>query len=187
VTPQAFVNVSTVVITHDHPDHLDVAAVRQIVDRSGATVLGNGEVAATLRAEGIAVTVIEEGTRQVGAFTLQAIPTTHEPILAETLPRMTAFLVNGRVLNPADSFQPSLEAFAGVELLALPVMAPFLTEIAVMDFARRMRPRQALPVHDGYARDFFLTQRYETYAPYFKDLGIQFHALAEPGVSITLE
>lgn len=187
VTPEAFANVSTVVITHDHPDHLDVAAVRQIVDRSGATVLGNGEVAAALQPAGIAVTVFEEGTRQVGAFTLQAIPTTHEPILAETLPRMTGFLVNGRVLNPADSFQSSLEAFAGVEILVLPVMAPFLTELAVMDFARKMRPQQVLPVHDGYARDFFLTQRYETYGPYFKKMGIQFHALAEPGASITLD
>ena len=33
VTPEAFANVSTIVITHDLPDHLDVAAVRQIVDR----------------------------------------------------------------------------------------------------------------------------------------------------------
>lgn len=115
-----------------------------------------------------------------------ALPVTHEPILSDSLPRCTAFLVNERVLNPSDSFQSSLFAFEGVELLVLPVMAPFLTELTVVDFARRMRPRQVLPVHDGYAKDFFLEQRYETYGPYFDKLGIRFHALAEPGAGVDL-
>jgi hypothetical protein len=60
-------------------------------------------------------------------------------------------------------------------------MAPFLTEIGAHEFARSMRPSHVLPVHDGYARDWFLTQRYDTYEPYFEKAGMTFHRLQQPG------
>ncbi len=46
-------------------------------------------------------------------------------------------------------------------------MAPFLTELRVMDFALKMKPRHAVPLHDGHVHDWFITQRYDAYAPYF--------------------
>jgi L-ascorbate metabolism protein UlaG (beta-lactamase superfamily) len=184
VKPEQFGDVATVVLTHGHPDHLDVESLRKILDKSGATVLTNGEVAETLRKKGVSAVVHEEGMRQAGSFTLRAIPAKHEPILAEELPKNTAFLVNERVLNPGDSFDPALLEWKGVELLLFPAMAPFLTELAAYDFVKRMQPRQAAPIHDGYAKEFFLKSRYETYDSYLKKLGIVFHALAQPGASI---
>ena len=186
VTPETFRDVTTVVITHTHPDHLDLAALEQILTLSGARVIGNGEVAATLQEHGIEVTIIDEGPLTAGAFTLVAIPTPHEPILAASIPRHTAFLVNERVLNCADSFAAPLLPYAGVEVLVLPVMAPFLTEVGVFDFVRRMRPRQVIPVHDGYAKPFFLAQRYDNYATHFAAIDVQFHRLAEPGDRVTV-
>lgn len=186
VTPDVFADVSTVVITHDHPDHLDITALKQIVARSGAMVVGNGEVATKVGQEGIEAAILEEGTRQIGAFTLQATPADHEPILSKETPRNTAFLVNSLVLNPGDSFGSPLLAFAGVDVLVLPVMAPFLTEPTAFDFARRMRPRQIIPVHDGYAKGFFRRLRYETYGSFFNEIGIQLHPLSEPGAGIDL-
>lgn len=94
--------------------------------------------------------------------------------------------MNERMLNPSDSLASSLLEFAGVEALVLPVMAPFLTEMTVVDFARRMHPQHVLPVHDGYAKDFFVKQRHETYRPYFDELGILFHDLSTPGASVAL-
>ena len=156
VTPETFRDVSTVVITHSHPDHLALEPLKQILALSGADVVTNGEVAAILHGEGIDATTIEEGTLTAGAFTLRAIPTPHEAILADTVPRHTAFLVDDRVLNCGDSFADPLLPYAGVEVLIMPVMAPFLTEVGAAAFARRMRPRQVIPVHDGYAKDFFV-------------------------------
>ncbi len=186
VTPETFRDVATVVITHGHPDHLDLEALKQILALSGADVITNGEVAATLQDQGIDATIVEEGSITAGAFRLHAIPTPHEPILADTLPRHTAFLVNDRVLNCGDSFGAPLLPYAGVEVLVLPVMAPFLTEVGAFDFARRMRPRQVIPVHDGYAKDFFLTQRYDNFGKNFETIEVQFHRLAEPGASVTV-
>jgi L-ascorbate metabolism protein UlaG (beta-lactamase superfamily) len=186
VTPETFRDVSTVVITHSHPDHLALEPLKRILALSGADVVSNGEVATILQAEGIAATTIEEGTLTAGAFTLRAIPTPHEAILADTTPRHTAFLVGDRVLNCGDSFADPLLPYAGVEVLIMPVMAPFLTEVGAADFARRMRPRQVIPVHDGYAKDFFVSQRYANYDRVFTAMNIQFHQLADPGAGVTL-
>ena len=186
VTPETFRDVSTVVITHSHPDHLALDPLKRILALSGADVVTNGEVAAILGGEGIDATTIEEGTLTVGAFTLRAIPTPHEAILADTVPRHTAFLVDDRVLNCGDSFADPLLPYAGVEVLIMPVMAPFLTEVGAADFARRMHPRHVIPVRDGYAKDFFRRLRYDNYSRVFKGMNIAFHQLAEPGDGVTV-
>jgi L-ascorbate metabolism protein UlaG (beta-lactamase superfamily) len=186
VSPETFRDVSTVVITHSHPDHLALEPLKQILALSGADVVTNGEVAAILQGKGIDATTIEEGELTAGAFTLRAIPTPHEAILADTVPRHTAFLVNDRVLNCGDSFADPLSPYAGVELLIMPVMAPFLTEVGAAAFARRMRPRQVIPVHDGYAKEFFVKQRYDNYARVFTGMNIAFHPLVGPGDGVSV-
>ena len=186
VQPEEFKDVSAVVITHNHPDHLDVAALTKIVALRQAVIISNREVAAELKEHGLTVQIHEEGNLDLGAFQLRAIPVQHEAILDSPLPQMTAWLVNEKVLNPADSFAPNLLQFAGVELLVLPVTAPFLTELVVADFALKMRPAQILPVHDGYLKPFFVQQRYDNYGPYFEKHGIVFHRLAAPGDSVSV-
>jgi L-ascorbate metabolism protein UlaG (beta-lactamase superfamily) len=186
VTPETFRDVSTIVITHSHPDHLALEPLTQILALSGADVVTNGEVAAILQGEGIDATIIDEGMLTAGAFTLRAIPTPHEAILADTVPRHTAFLVDDRVLNCGDSFADPLLPYAGVDVLIMPVMAPFLTEVGAAAFARRMRPHQVIPVHDGYVKDFFVRLRYDNYDRVFTEMNIQFHKLAEPGDGVTV-
>lgn len=185
VDPKTLAGANVVVITHAHPDHLDPAALKTIL-AGGGQVVGNAEVRDKLAGEGITVKVFEEGVRRFGAFELRAIPVPHEPILAKETPQVTAFLVNGRLLNCGDSFDDALLAHAGVEALALPVMAPYLTELKVMAFAKAMRPKFALPLHDGHARDFFVEQRYDTYEPFFREAGIEFVRLAKPGDAFEL-
>ena len=183
VRPDRFAGVSTIVITHEHPDHLNVSALKEILAHGRARVIANRGVAAVLRPEGIEVTLHEKGTLQAGPFTLEALETAHQPILAPGPPH-TSYRINGRVLNPGDSFDTALLAWRGVETLILPVMAPFLTEVEAVSFARRMEPRQVLPVHDGYAKDFFVKGRYDAYEGALKSFGVRFHRLGEEGASV---
>ena len=44
VTPQLFVDVKTIVITHIHPDHFDIDILKSIVELSGAAVVTNSQV-----------------------------------------------------------------------------------------------------------------------------------------------
>jgi len=65
-------------------------------------------------------------------------------------------------------------------------MAPWTTELAVAQFAKTIAPHMIIPVHDGYAKDFFLKQRYENFEKYFSTLGITFQAMYEPGDVVTI-
>ena len=186
VSPDLFKDVSTVVISHSHPDHVEPEVLKQIIDQSGATLVANSQVGETLAEKGLHATILENGSQQFGPFNLQAIPAQHAAILSDELPTNTAFLINERVLNPSDSFNATLAQYAGIELLILPVTAPWQTELAVADFVKQMKPQQILPVHDGYVKEFFRKQRYDNYSAYFQKMGIQFHAIAELGGSVSL-
>jgi L-ascorbate metabolism protein UlaG (beta-lactamase superfamily) len=186
VDPHRFQRLDGIVLTHGHPDHLDPDALAIIVKATGAMLYGNEQIAAKLQCTGLAVTVVNDAEFSVGAFHLKPLAVKHAPILSDQIPKVTAFLVNDHFLNPGDSFDRALDRFKGVETMALPVMAPFLTEIDAMAFAQRLAPHHVIPVHDGYARDYFLKQRYDAYEPYMQRAGIAFHRLEEVGQGITL-
>jgi L-ascorbate metabolism protein UlaG (beta-lactamase superfamily) len=182
VEPDDFRSLSAVVLTHRHPDHFDDDALKKIVGNNpSAAVLTNAEIESQLSGQGIDAEVFETGRRAVGRFDLEAVGAEHAPILNAETPRNIAYVVQGRLLHPGDSFDHSLDAYRGIELLALPVMAPWTTELEVAEFARRISPKQIVPIHDGYAKEFFLKQRYENFRKYFSQLGINFHPLSEPG------
>jgi hypothetical protein len=66
-------------------------------------------------------------------------------------------------------------------------MAPWTTELGVAVFAGRVRPAHAIPIHDGYVKEFFLEQRYAVVGEQFSELGIQFQPMISPGDSFELE
>ncbi|NCD70804.1 MBL fold metallo-hydrolase [Mucilaginibacter sp. R11] len=184
VTPEMFKDVDAVIITHKHPDHIDPENLKKIIDISGAALYTNSEVAAEIQKIGMNAELIEEGNYTVGPFKLRAIPVVHEPLLDNPTPQMTAFVINGKVLHPVDSFEEKLLEYKGIELVILPTMAPFTTELKIADFADRLQPKRILPVHDGFAKDFFLKQRYENYTKHFKQKGIEFINIKPLGDSV---
>jgi L-ascorbate metabolism protein UlaG (beta-lactamase superfamily) len=181
VRPDAFKDVTTIILTHQHPDHVDIAALKSILAKSNASVVTNTEGKAALEKENIAVRVLEEGTFQTKNCTITALPVAHEKILSATLPQNTAYVINDKFLNPGDSFASLMSSLKGIQVLALPVMAPWTTEVAVAQFAEEIAPQMVLPVHDGYVKDFFLKQRYKNYDQHFSARGIKFQGMSEPG------
>lgn len=187
VEPDDFRELTAIILTHRHPDHVDDDALKKIVaNNPQAELLTNTEINSVLREHGITSEVFETGRRVVGGFTLEALNADHAPILNAETPQNTAYVVNGVFLHPGDSFDHALDAHKGIQLLALPVMAPWSTELAVAEFARRLSPQQIIPIHDGYAKEFFLKQRYENFQKYFSQLGIEFRPLSKPGESVEL-
>ena len=184
VTTAQFENLSAVLVTHDHPDHLDLDALKQILARNRAEVFSNGEIADRLGRERIEVRVLEEGTRRIGSFEVRAVSARHEAILSAKLPRNVAYVINGRLLHPGDSYAPSLDALRGIPLLALPIMAPWTTELVTAAFGERMSPGRILAIHDGYVKDFWLKARHENLGGHFRKLGIEYVPADEPGSSV---
>ena len=183
-TPETFAGVSTIALTHWHPDHADPELIRRIVERSGAKVLSPREGEPGLRAAGVEAIVPEEGRLSIGAFSLSLSLVPHASILGADPPGNLAYLVNDRLLNVGDSFDARLYQYRGVAALALPVTAPWMTELHAAAFAEQLAPGRVLPVHDGYVKDFFRTRRHQTYRDYLGTKGIGFAGQAEMGIDL---
>ncbi|MGY4537703.1 L-ascorbate metabolism protein UlaG (beta-lactamase superfamily) [Mucilaginibacter sp. UYNi724] len=186
VTPGMFADVNSIIITHTHPDHLDTPNLKKIISLSKAIVYANMEVGAAIQKEGIYSSLLEEGIYNIGPFKLEAISVQHEPLLDSPIPQMTGFIINDKVLHPVDSMEDKLLQYKGIELLILVAMAPFANELRIAGFADAIKPKQILPVHDGYAKDFFIEQRYNTYSKHFEKQGIIFNYLNKLGDSVTI-
>jgi len=182
ITADEFNDVDAVIITHIHADHLDKENLAKIIELSNAKVYTVKQVSDELKKAGIDTEPIPT---VIGPFQLELIPVMHEGLLDNPLPEMVAMVIDGKVLHPVDSFDDKLLSYTGIELLILPVMAPFTTELIVAAFADKIKPRQVLPVHDGFAKPFFLKQRYENYNRHFEKLGVVFHSnMSEIGASV---
>ena len=174
-------NLKAVIITHSHPDHMDDEALAEIMRQNPDAVLyGNAGIASALQPKGLTVEMFEEGSRQIGGFKIDAYEARHERIVNAKIPPNTAYVVDDRLLNPGDSYAYSLDALRGkFDVLALPVMAPWCTEMDSVGFAARMNAKRVLPIHDGYVKDFFLRMRYENYENHFGGQGVRFERLEE--------
>jgi L-ascorbate metabolism protein UlaG (beta-lactamase superfamily) len=174
VKPEDFADVQAIIITHIHPDHLDIDNLKSITALSKAPVYTNKQVAEVLQKHGIASELFTDGKHMFGKMEFMAMPVTHMPLLDSPIPEMTGYIINGNILHPVDSFQTELTKIKNIELLILPIMAPFCNELQVTAFADAIRPKNVLPVHDGYGKDYFLRQRHDNYVKHFAAIGTRF-------------
>jgi hypothetical protein len=70
----------------------------------------------------------------------------HEPVPTGATPPNRAWTVEGVFTHPGDSYQPTATA----PVMALPLMSPWGSMTRSVEFARRLGPRQVVPVHDFY-------------------------------------
>ena len=119
VQSEQFKDVSAVIITHIHPDHLDRENLKKIIAISGATIYTVAQVAEALKAEGLECVLIPQSKFNIGPFELEPIDVAHELIMDNPLPQLSAFVIDGKVLHPVDSFDPKLLKYQGMELLIL--------------------------------------------------------------------
>lgn len=139
-----------IVVTHQHPDHWDRERGPALVAANpGAVLLADPETAAEL---GDPWRAHRDGDRtELGDVSIIGVGTTHAEILP-SLPRVANVGVrlegaDGVTLfHPGDSYEHAPE---GVDVLALPLSAPWTKVSETVAFARRVAPRVALPVHDG--------------------------------------
>src|SRR5690349_22857139 len=92
-TPDTFAGVSTIVVTHWHPDHADPDLIRRIADRSGARVFATADGGRERGTAGVRATVPVSGTTSVGAFTLRTMIVPHASLLAGPPPDDLACVV----------------------------------------------------------------------------------------------
>jgi len=150
----ALAGTTAVLVTHEHADHLDVERVASAT-RDGVDVWAPQPVVDMLAAAGATTDrlhVVRAGdTFTAGGFDVRVLGEWHELIHAD-VPRVAnvGYLV-GTVLHPGDAYVDP--EGAPVDVLLAPVGAPWLRLGEVVDYVRRVRPRQVVVVHDALSSD----------------------------------
>ena len=145
ITPS---HVDAIVITHEHPDHLDETRIQAILQANPkATIIAHESIAGRYtNYNAIGAKLGEPYT--IGTFTLRFFGGTHASIAASIpVPPNLGVLIEGRLYYPGDSF--TVPENVPIKELALPASAPWLKMSEAMDFLARVKPEFTFPTHDA--------------------------------------
>lgn len=146
-----------VIITHQHTDHVDVERLTVLLEANeDARLLAEPETAADLRQAGIEASPLHAGE----TVTIQGLPVRaaggRHAVIHPDVPRIgnIALLIgtsladggSGLLLHPGDSYDV---VPAGVDVLALPLWAPWTKTSETVEYLRAVRPTLAVPIHEG--------------------------------------
>ena len=157
-------DLSAVVVTHQHPDHLDPARVPVLLHANPhARVLadpGSVEVLAGLGIEASA----HDGESTVGGVRITPVGTVHA-LIHDDIARIPNVGVVLHSEGEPSLFHPgdSLDGEPGpVDVLAFPLHAPWQRSREMTAFLRRLDAPLAVPIHDGLlnetGRELYLGQ-----------------------------
>lgn len=152
---ESLTGLDAVVLTHQHPDHVDTGKLPGLLrSNGGAELLAEPETAVSL--EGVAAIAFPAGAdRAFGDLTVAAVGGEHarNHDLVPPLGNVGLLLAEQggpTLFHPGDSYA---EAPAGVDVLAFPLNAPWTRMSETLDFLRRVAAPVEVPVHDGLLND----------------------------------
>lgn len=140
-----------VIVTHQHADHVDLDRIGGLLEANpGARLLAESQVAVELREKaGDWADVTPEDTVEIGDLTVTGIGGEHA-VIHPDLPRignvgLVLEAAGLRLFHPGDSYEYVPDK---VDVLAVPLGAPWAKLSETVDFVRAVAPRVVLPIHD---------------------------------------
>jgi L-ascorbate metabolism protein UlaG (beta-lactamase superfamily) len=141
----AFERADAILVTHEHPDHLDVSRISAL----DAPVYTNAGVAAQLGDLGDRVTVVADGQSfDAAGFSVRAYGKDHAVILPELgVPcENVGYLIEDAVYHPGDSFtQPDRSVHTNL----VPISGPWFSLPPAIEYARAVKAEQTVGIHDA--------------------------------------
>jgi L-ascorbate metabolism protein UlaG (beta-lactamase superfamily) len=142
-----------IAITHQHPDHLDVEQLPMLLEANdGATVLAEPETAAELAKVGLEAHPLHAGeSAALAGLRLEAVGGRHA-VIHDDVPRVgnvgVVLSADGEptLFHPGDAYDTTP---AGVDVLAVPLAAPWAALKETVDFVRAVAPGAAFAIHDA--------------------------------------
>ncbi|WBC10325.1 MBL fold metallo-hydrolase [Micromonospora sp. WMMA1947] len=151
--PAALDGADAVLITHEHPDHVDVATLTRALERRPVPVHGPASLAGVLGDAAEALVTVEPGQ----SFTVAGVPVRayggQHAVIHPDIPviQNIGYLFADVVYHPGDAlFVPD---DVQVDTLFAPIHAPWSKFSEVLDFIRAVAPRRAYALHDGLLND----------------------------------
>ncbi len=167
-SPRAFEqrDLDAVLVTHQHPDHLDGERLPDLLRANGDPLLvTDPDTAKILRATGVEATALTGGEQvRVNSVTVSGAGAQHAVINA-ALDRITNTGMVVRADGEPTVFHAgdALDADPGqIDVLAFALNAPWQASKEMAAFLARLAPAHAVPVHDGLlnptGRELYLSQ-----------------------------
>ncbi len=145
-----FSNVSVIVITHEHFDHYRSEIVAKIRETNPSAKIFTTERNATAIPD--ATAVVAGDIVNVDGFDLHFFGADHAEIFPGVVPcQNIGVVINGAIANPGDSFDVPPEK---IDLLCVPLAAPWCKVKESVDYIQAVKPRMAIPFHDAVLSDF---------------------------------
>ena len=147
-TDVAYDGADAVLITHEHPDHVNVDALRAAAKADPRLrVWAPPNLAASLELGDQVVAVAPGESFSAAGFDIEVFGGQHA-VIHPTVPviQNNGYLIDGAIYHPGDSF---IVPTKPVQLLLLPLHAPWSRTAEVIDFAVSVRAPKAVQIHDG--------------------------------------
>ncbi|NHC15017.1 MBL fold metallo-hydrolase [Motilibacter deserti] len=141
---------SGILVTHQHFDHVHVDKLRPLLQANPeATLVVDPGTAEQLADAGIspARTLSDGETVDIAGVEVRGFGRDHAPFHPDA-PNIvnTGYLIGGRLFHPGDALTvPGFD----VEVLAVPIVAPWSNIGQTVDFVRAVKPKVAFPIHDA--------------------------------------
>jgi L-ascorbate metabolism protein UlaG (beta-lactamase superfamily) len=151
--PAALDGAAAVLVTHEHPDHLDADAIRAALSSDpGMTLWANQSICAQFPEFGDRVHEVQHGDAlEVAGFDVNVYGVDHA-LIHRDIPLVinTGFLVDGELFHPGDSFTIPEDP---VSTLLVPISAPWLKAGEMIDYFRAVAPARGYAIHDAILND----------------------------------
>ncbi|MFP3915628.1 MAG: MBL fold metallo-hydrolase [Actinomycetota bacterium] len=152
-TWHSLADLDAILITHQHPDHVDVAAIARLPGAgSSVRIVAEEAVVPMLAEQGLGAETAQPGDRiSIGSLEVEVVGGRHA-LIHEKIPRVgnVGYVLSqesgARLYHPGDSYEYPLD---GVDVLALPLAAPWAKAAEMADFLAAVRPGRAFPIHDA--------------------------------------
>lgn len=139
-----------VLITHQHPDHLDTDRLPRLLEANpGARLVADSASAEDLDARGIGVETARPGdSLDLAGAAVDVVGGRHAVIHPDipVIANIGYVIDRGAFYHPGDSFHVPEQH---VDVLGLPTGAPWLKASEAVDFLRAVAPRAAVPIHEA--------------------------------------
>jgi len=173
--PEDIPKPDVLLLTHEHADHYFPEAIRKIV-KPNTKVVTHERIAELLSKEHIPSVTLSAGySLTLETFTIEALDLPHGALPIPE-PKNSGYLINKAILHPGDSL--AIPETRGLEILFLPIAAPWLTLRETIEAGLRLKPKTIIPIHDAFMKDFMLERLYAMAEKKFSAAGIAFKQLA---------